>query len=135
MAKAKAMKEQVAEIVAAYVRKNSIDAAALPGLIANVGQSLATLVEPSAPEPLTPAVPIRRSIANDAITCLDCGYKGKLLKRHLTTAHGLSPEEYRNRWSLPSDYPIVAPAYAARRSALAKSAGLGQRQQPSGTPT
>jgi predicted transcriptional regulator len=126
------MKKQVAEIVAAYVGKNRVTAAELPTLIASVSQALGTLgsvghapAEPAAA--LVPAVSIRRSVGADAITCLDCGKKAKMLKRHLMTAHGLTPQEYRSRWGLPRDYPVVAQNYSARRSVLAKSSGLGRR--------
>jgi predicted transcriptional regulator len=125
------MKEQVAEIVAAYVAHNTISPDQLPTLIATVNQALAGLGQAptAAPTALTPAVPIRRSVGADAITCLDCGYKGQMLKRHLTTAHGLTVHEYRTRWALARDYPVVAPNYAARRSELAKSIGLGRRRR------
>jgi len=123
------MKEHVAEIVAAYVRQNHISAAELPELIASVNQALASLEQapPDPPAALTPAVPIRRSVDADAITCLDCGFKAKMLKRHLSTAHGMSVDAYRARWHLPPDYPFVAGNYSARRSALAKGLGLGKR--------
>jgi predicted transcriptional regulator len=122
------MKEHVAEIVAAFVRKNAVGAADLPGLIISVNHALASLGQaPAEPAPsLTPAVPIRRSVGADAITCLDCGYKGQMLKRHLSTAHGLTVEGYRSRWGLPPEYPMTAPNYSARRSELAKSIGLGR---------
>jgi putative zinc finger/helix-turn-helix YgiT family protein len=125
----KPMKEQVAEIVAAYVGHNTIPSDQLPTLITSVRQALAGLGQSTAAPPaaLTPAVPIRRSVGANAITCLDCGYMGQMLKRHLTTAHGLGVDEYRTRWGLPSDYPMVAPNYAARRSELAKQIGLGTR--------
>ena len=125
------MKEQVAEIVAAYVGNNTIALDQLPTVITTVSEALARLGQApvSVPEsPLTPAVPIRRSVGDDAITCLDCGYKGQMLKRHLTTAHGFTPQQYRERWKLASDYPMVAKNYAARRSELAKSSGLGTRR-------
>ena len=124
------MKERVAEIVAAYLKRNSVAPDQLPALIISVNQALVGLDQPTAAPliPLTPAVPIRRSIAAHKITCLDCGYKGLMLKRHLTAAHGLSVADYRIRWSLPSDYPVVAPNYSARRSGLAKAAGLGSRR-------
>ncbi len=126
------MKEQVAEIVAAYVGNNTISPDQLPTLITTVSQALASLGQApaAAPTALTPAVPIRRSVAADAITCLDCGYKGQMLKRHLSTSHGLGVDEYRTRWGLGDDYPMVAPNYAARRSELAKSIGLGRRPAP-----
>jgi predicted transcriptional regulator len=127
------MKQQVVEIIAAYVRKNQVEAAQLPALIASVSQSLASLGQPPtiATVPLTPAVSIRQSVGADAITCLDCGAKAKMLKRHLLNAHGLTPDQYRVRWSLRADYPLVAKNYAARRSVLAKAAGLGRRGRSS----
>jgi len=98
-------------------------------LIATVHTALAGIESGALPEPakeLVPAVPIRRSITPDAITCLECGYSGKMLKRHLAM-HQLTPAAYRERWGLKSDYPTVAPNYAARRSELAKSIGLGRQ--------
>jgi predicted transcriptional regulator len=125
------MKEHVAEIVAAFVKRNQVPAPELPALIASVSQSLGSLGEAqaaaAAPVSLTPAVSIRSSVKAETITCLDCGQTAKMLKRHLTTAHNMTPEEYRTRWSLPKDYPMVARNYAARRSELAKSIGLGRR--------
>jgi predicted transcriptional regulator len=122
------MKEQIAEIVAAYVRKNHVDPAALPELIRSVSQSLAALGRPSAePTSLVPAVPIRRSAGAEAIICLECGFQSQMLKRHLTTTHGTTVDEYRARWSLPKDYPMVAKNYSARRSELAKGFGFGKR--------
>jgi predicted transcriptional regulator len=122
------MKERVAEIVAAYVGHNTISPDQLPVLIISVSQAPTSLGQASAPAPalLTPAVPIRRSVGTDAITCLDCGYEAQMLKRHLTTAHGMNVNEYRIRWGLASDYPMVARNYAARRSELAKASGLGR---------
>jgi predicted transcriptional regulator len=121
------MKERVAEIVAGYLKHNLVAPDQLPALIVSVNQALSNLGQAPAPPdiPLTPAVPIRRSIAADKITCLDCGYKGLMLKRHLTSAHGLSVADYRTRWNLPSDYPMIAPDYSVRRSDIAKAAGLG----------
>jgi predicted transcriptional regulator len=124
------MKEHVAEIVAAYVGKNRLAAAELPGLIASVSKALGSLnqeLTATAASPLVPAVAIRRSVGADAITCLDCGKKAKMLKRHLMTAHGLTFDEYRRRWGLAANYPIVAPNYSARRSEMAKTLGLGRR--------
>jgi predicted transcriptional regulator len=123
------MIEQVAEIVAAFVKRNQVPSTELPALIASVSQSLASLGQAPAatPAPLNPAVSIRQSIRPDYLICLDCGQKSKMLKRHLTTAHSMTPDEYRAKWGLPSDYPMTAPNYAARRSELAKSAGLGRR--------
>jgi len=120
----------VAKIVSAYAKRNALAADQLPALIATVHGTLAGIERGEAlPEPaseLAPAVPIRRSVQADAITCLDCGLKAKTLKKHLSIAHGMTPHEYRTRWSLPRDYLIVAPNYAARRSELAKSIGLGK---------
>ena len=125
------MIERVAEIVAAYLKRNSVAPDQVPGLIQQVNQALTGLGQPQEPPPPAmpdaPAVPIRRSVTPDRVTCLDCGYKGQMLKRHLTTAHSLSVDEYRTRWKLSSDYPMIAPNYSVRRSELAKSAGLGTR--------
>ena len=117
-------------IVAAYVRKNRLDPAELPALIQQVRQSLANLHQTlvAAPASLNPAVSIRRSVRAETITCLDCGWSGQMLRRHLMAAHGMTPDEYRTRWNLPSDYPMVARNYSARRSELAKSLGLGRRR-------
>ena len=120
------MKEQVAEIVAAYLRNNSVAPSDIPAIIAQVYQSLAGLTQPPPAEP-QPAVPIRRSVNPEYITCLDCGAKAKMLRRHLATAHNMTPAEYRERWKLPTDYPLVAPSYAARRSEMAKALGLGRK--------
>jgi predicted transcriptional regulator len=128
------MKEQVAEIVAAYLKRNRVDPSELPALIDQVSQSLGTLGQApaAAPVTLTPAVPIRRSVGVETITCLDCGQTSKMLKRHLMTAHGFTADEYRARWGLAADYPMTAPSYSARRSELAKAAGLGQRRRSRG---
>jgi len=124
------MIEHVAQIVAAYVGKNRLDPVELPALITSVNQALAGLGQTPAITPalLTPAVPIRRSVGSETITCLDCGYKGQMLKRHLSTAHGIGVDEYRMRWGLAPNYPMVAKNYSARRSTLAKSLGLGLRR-------
>ena len=122
------MKEHVAEIGAAFVKRNQVPASELPALIASVSQSLGSLGEAlAAPASRTPAVSIRSSATAATITCLDCGHKGQMLKRHLSVSHGLSADEYRTRWGLKPDYPLVARNYAARRSELAKSIGLGRR--------
>ena len=117
------------EIVTAYVSHNVVPTAELPDLIANVyGAMKATQAEAAeAKEPLKPAVSVRKSITDDYLICLEDGKKFKSLKRHLRTHYGLSPEEYLEKWSLPADYPMVAPNYAAARSQLAKKMGLGQR--------
>ena len=121
------MKEQIADIVAAYVRKHSVAASELPGLIAQVDQAFASLGKaPEKPEALTPAVPIRRAVGADTVTCLDCGFKAQMLKRHLMGAHGMTVDQYRAKWKLPRDFPMVAKNYAARRSEMAKSIGLGR---------
>ena len=116
------------KIVAAYATKNSVAVADLPELIAGVGHSLATVEEPVTPK-LKPAVPIKRSVTKAHVTCLEDGTKHKMIKRHLKTAHQTTPEEYRKKWDLGSDYPMVAPDYAAVRSKLAKQIGLGTRGQ------
>jgi len=127
------MKEQVAEIVAAYLRHNNVSLNDVPVVIAQVYQSLAQLGQPQPAEtPLQPAVPIRRSVSPEYITCLECGAKGAMLRRHLMAAHNMTPADYRLRWNLPTDYPVVAPGYAARRSELAKTLGLGKRDRTSG---
>jgi predicted transcriptional regulator len=120
------MKEHVAEIVAAYVGRNRVDPGDLPTLIVSVSRALAGLGQAPVPEPPTPAVPIRRSVSANAITCLDCGWSGQVLKRHLGSAHELTPDEYRARWGLAADYPMVPKGYAARRSEIAKEMGLGR---------
>lgn len=125
------MIDHTAEIVAAYVSNNRVSEADLPGLISSVFAALtsttsATQAEP-APAPLVPAVPVKKSISDDYIVCLEDGKKFKSLKRHLMSHYDLTPEEYRAKWKLPADYPMVAPNYAAARSALAKSMGLGRK--------
>jgi predicted transcriptional regulator len=117
-----------AEIVAAYVSHNSVTPGGLPALVESVHGALTNLGAVAAtpkPEPPVPAVSIRKSITPDYLICLDDGKKFKSLKRHLTTL-GLTADQYRQKWNLPQDYPMVAPAYAAKRSELAKELGLGQ---------
>jgi predicted transcriptional regulator len=123
-------REHVAKIVSAYAKRNQLPADQLPTLIATVHSALASIDGGGLPEPakeLVPAVPIKRSIQPDAITCLDCGQRRKMLKGHLMTVHQLTPAAYRERWGLKSDYPMVAPNYRAQRSELAKSYGFGQK--------
>ena len=122
------------EIVAAHVSKNTVAAADLPQLISQVYQSLASVGRSPAQtaERPDPAVPIKKSIHPDYIICLEDGKKLKMLKRHLKTAYNMSPEEYRERWGLPADYPMVAPNYAKQRSRLAKEIGLGTRGRRNG---
>jgi predicted transcriptional regulator len=118
-----------AQVISAYVSKNPLPTGSLPDLIGQVHNSLQALkmppVEPAAP--LVPAVPIKRSVTPDYIVSLEDGRKFKSLKRHLMTYYGLTPDEYRKKWDLPADYPMVAPNYAAARSELAKSMGLGRK--------
>jgi len=126
-------REHVAKIVAAYAKGNALAADQLPRLIAMVHSALAVAEDgepPAATNKLMPAVPIKRSVRPDAVICLDCGRPQKMLKRHLLTSHQLAVDEYRRRWGLPRDYPLVAPNYHARRSELAKSLGLGRRGAP-----
>ncbi|MDE1146703.1 MAG: MucR family transcriptional regulator [Azospirillaceae bacterium] len=124
--------EETAAIVASYVAGNQIPATELPGLIRNVHDGLQALTAPPQPilepEKLTPAVPVRRSVTPEYIICLEDGKKLKMLKRHLRSAYGLTPEEYREKWGLPADYPMTAPNYAQTRSKLATQAGLGTRK-------
>ncbi|ODT84836.1 MucR family transcriptional regulator [Phenylobacterium sp. SCN 70-31] len=121
--------EMTADIVSAYVGNNTVAASELPNLIKSIhsaiaGVSTGQTEEPAAPQ--TPAVSIRKSINPEYLICLEDGRRFKSLKRHLRTKYNMSPEEYRAKWGLPKDYPMVAPSYAAARSALAKQMGLGQ---------
>ena len=121
--------EMTADIVSAYVGNNTVSAEALPSLISSIHAALSGVstgpVEPE-PEPKEPAVPIRKSIAPDFLICLEDGRKFKSLKRHLRTKYDMSPEDYRAKWGLPKDYPMVAPNYAKARSELATQMGLGK---------
>lgn len=120
------MLELTTEIVAAHVGNNPVAVSDLPGLIQDVYKTLVSVgTEPSAPERPKPAVPIKKSVFPDYIVCLEDGKKLKMLKRHLKTSYNMTPEEYRERWGLPADYPMVAPNYAKHRSRLAKEIGLG----------
>lgn len=128
-----------AEIVAAYASRNQMAQDDLPGLIQNVHATLTGLATgapadaddaPAEAAP-TPAVPIDASIQKDAIICLECGKGFKTLKRHLSTEHGLTPAEYKERWQLSKDYPLVAPSYSKRRAATAKKIGLGRKPKAS----
>ena len=118
-----------AQIVSAHVSKNRVETETLPSLIQAVYRSLSTAGDAeAAPAPAqTPAVPIKKSVFPDHIVCLEDGKKLKMLKRHLQTGYGLSPDAYRAKWDLPRDYPMVAPNYAAIRSGLAKRIGLGRK--------
>ena len=121
-----------ADIVSAYVSNNSVPASDLPALISEVHSALVRVtsgVVVPALEALKPAVPAKKSVTNDHIICLEDGKKFKSLKRHLRTQYNMSPEEYREKWGLPPDYPMVAPNYAEARSQLAKQMGLGQQRR------
>jgi predicted transcriptional regulator len=125
-------KALVAQILSSYLSNNSVAPADLPSVIETVKKAFGGDAFPSpspaeAPEKRQPAVPVKKSVSSDAITCLCCGDKFKSLKRHLQAEHKLSPDEYRVAFDLKKDYPIVAPNYAAQRSALAKSLGLGRK--------
>ena len=127
--------ELAADIVSAYVSNNSVPAGDLPALISEVYNALlrvgvGAVAAPA--EPPKPAVAVKRSVTNDYIVCLEDGKKFKSLKRHLRTQYGLSPEDYREKWGLPADYPMVAPNYAKARSNLAKQMGLGQQRRRRG---
>ncbi len=118
-----------ADIVAAHVSNNSVAVSDLPLIITNVHQALSGLSGYSQEEPAPePAVPIKSSIKRDYIVCLEDGKKLKMLKRHLNTHYGMSPEDYRAKWGLQADYPMVAPAYAEQRRQLAKDIGLGRKK-------
>ena len=125
--------ELAADIVSAFVSNNSVPVADLPALIGNVHAALNTLASGSAQqvveEPKAPAVSIKKSVQPDYIVCLEDGKRFKSLKRHLRTVYNLTPEQYRAKWGLRPDYPMVAPNYAASRSALAKQSGLGNRRR------
>src|SRR5215213_5563001 len=118
-----------AEIVSAFVSNNSVTTADLPSLISNVHAALENLGKPAHPEPakLVPPVPIKKSITPDFLVSLEDGKRYKSLKRHLA-GRGLTPDQYRDKWGLPRDYPMVAPNYSARRSELARSLGLGRKR-------
>ena len=119
-----------ADIVSAFVAQNTLPATGIPELIRSVYEALNTLGQAPAPPRITekqkPAVPISKSVNEDFIVCLEDGKRLKMLKRYLRSRYDMSPEEYRRKWSLPPDYPMVAPAYAARRSDFAKQIGLGR---------
>jgi predicted transcriptional regulator len=127
--------ELTAEIVSAYVSNNSVAASDLPGLIAQVHAALAQVSSGRGEmsfESSKPAVSVKKSITSDHIVCLEDGKKFKSLKRHLRSQYNLSPEQYREKWGLPADYPMVAPNYAQARSRLAKEMGLGQQRRRRG---
>jgi predicted transcriptional regulator len=112
------------------VQHHQIGSDQLAGLIGEVHRALASLGRaPPVQEPLMPAVPIRRSVQQDHVVCLECGYRAQVLRRHLRIAHDLEVADYRTRWKLPADHPIIAPAYSERRSTMAKQIGLGRKPQ------
>lgn len=124
--------ELTAQIVAAHVSNNSVALPDVPSLIEQVHRTLSGLGNaPAAPAPVAerpqPAVPVKKSVTDEYLVCLEDGKKLKMLKRHLKTAYDMTPEQYRERWGLPSDYPMVAPNYAKHRSSLAKKIGLGTK--------
>jgi predicted transcriptional regulator len=125
--------ELTADIVSAYVSNNSVPASDLPALISEVHSALSRVIGGVAPvvqvEAPKPAIPVKKSITADYLICLEDGKKFKSLKRHLRTQYNMSPEQYREKWGLPPDYPMVAPNYAEARSQLAKKMGLGQQRR------
>jgi predicted transcriptional regulator len=125
----------VTEIVSAFVGNNEVAPSEIPGVIQTVHKALVSVghsATEQASEPPTPVVPIRKSVTPDYIICLEDGKKLKMLKRHLRTAYNMTPEEYRAKWNLPPDYPMVAPNYAAQRSDFARRIGLGRKTGPAG---
>ncbi len=127
------MLRMVVDVVAAYVSNNKMPTGQIPEVINTVFESLSAADSACRPEPQKPWVPIRRSVTPDFIICLDDGRKLKMLKRHLRTTYNLTPEEYRAKWNLLPDYPMVAPNYAKKRSELAKKIGLGRKPTRKGT--
>lgn len=124
----------VTKIIASYVSHHNLGPEQIPELINMVHRTMDNLGKTAEPEEVpSPAVPIRRSVQKDAVVCLDCGWRGKMLRRHLTTRHGLSGDEYLRRWKLPSDHPLTAPNYSEQRSALAKELGLGHGRTANGS--
>ncbi|RYG89617.1 MAG: transcriptional regulator [Alphaproteobacteria bacterium] len=124
--------ELTASIVAAHLENNNVPIRDLPGMISGVYGALADIGQPAAKPEVRPepAVSVRSSVKPASIACLDCGKKQRALKRHIGSAHGLTPDAYRARWGLPANYPMVAPEYSARRSAMAKATGLGRKPGP-----
>ena len=124
----------VTKIIASYVGNHKLSPDQLSALIVSVQQALRELGKPAeVAAPRTPAVPVRRSVQRDYVVCLECGFKGKTLRRHLGTRHGLQTAEYLRHWDLASDHPLTAPAYSEQRSTMAKELGLGRkRSRPRG---
>jgi predicted transcriptional regulator len=126
----------VTKIVASYVGNHTLAPDQLSALITLVQQAISQLGKRVQPEPArTPAVPVRRSVQRDRVVCLECGFKGKTLRRHLSMRHGMQVSEYLRRWDLSSDHPLTAPAYSEQRSAMAKQLGLGRKRSRSHTRT
>ena len=124
-----------AKIVRSYVRHHAVAAGELSDLITTIHRALGGLGHPNHPEELrTPAVSVRRSVQQDYVVCLDCGHRGKTLRRHISRQHGLSRDEYRERWGLRNDHPLTAPAYTERRSTMAKELGLGRKPKAQAGP-
>jgi predicted transcriptional regulator len=121
-------RDLVALIVGSYVAHNNVGIDQLSRLILEVHRSLGGLGKEALPEALVPAVPIKRSVHRDYVVCLECGYRSKMLRRHLGSQHGLEAADYRARWKLSPDHPLTAPGYSERRSALAKQLGLGHHR-------
>ncbi|HKS88766.1 MAG TPA: MucR family transcriptional regulator, partial [Stellaceae bacterium] len=117
----------VTKIIASYLSHHDVAPEHIPELINSVHRTIDGLGKPAEPQraPM-PAVPVRRSVQHDAVVCLECGWKGKMLRRHISTRHGLTGEQYLKRWNLPSDHALTAPAYSEQRSSLAKELGLGR---------
>ena len=127
--------ELTANIVSAYVSNNTVASADIPALISQVHTALLNVLSgtnDAQPEPLKPAVSVKKSVTPDHLVCLEDGKKFKSLKRHLRTQYNMTPEQYREKWGLPPDYPMVAPNYAEARSQLAKQMGLGQQRRRRG---
>ena len=127
----KEMQEMTAEVVAAFVRRNSVSDSELPGMIEAVYESIASIesAEARSTQMREQADSIRKSVSRDHLVCLEDGKRFKSMKRHLRAAHGMTPEQYRARWQLDSNYPMVAPSYAARRSRLARDLGFGKHSR------
>jgi predicted transcriptional regulator len=119
--------KETVEIVAAFLRRNTVPTNEVAGLIKQVGASLSGLHAPPLIRPPEPAVPIRRSVSPDEVICLECGWKGRMLGRHIRT-HGYTEQQYRDRWGLMRDHALTAPNYTVRRSEIAKQVGLGRRR-------
>ena len=125
------LERDTAEIVSAYLRHHQLSADQVGSLIQSVHAALSNLdkAEPEKEVERTPAVPIRRSVHREYVVCVECGWRGKMLRRHIGSAHDLGPTEYRRRWNLASDHPLTAPGYSERRSEFARQIGLGRRRQ------